>query len=309
MEINLGLFSIFVFVLAFKFLSYAKWKHRNLPPSPIALPIIGHLHLIKDPIHRTFHSLSQKYGPILYLRFGSRNVVVVSSLSAAEECFNKNDIIFANRPQFIVGKYVGYDNNTVALAPYGDHWRNLRRLCAVEIFSSSRLNMFLGIRKDEVKILLRKLYKASRGDFAQVELRPLILELTFNIVMRMIAGKRYYGGEDEEAREFREIIHELFEYGGASNPADFLPILEWIDYKGFVKRAIDLSRKTDVFLQGLIDEHRKDEESRNTMISHLLSLQESQPEYYTDELIKGLIVVCQIHSFICYSTFFSISVN
>ncbi|KAK1587417.1 hypothetical protein Q3G72_012593 [Acer saccharum] len=73
----------------------------------------------------------------------------------------------------------------------------------------------------------------------------------------MVAGKRYYGGEDygEEAREFRELIKEMFEYGGASNPADFIPILEWFDYQGLVKRA------------------------------------QSQPDYYTDEIIKGLIIV------------------
>ncbi|KAF3949474.1 hypothetical protein CMV_024660, partial [Castanea mollissima] len=43
------------------------------------------------------------------------------------------------------------------------------------------------------------------------------------------------------------------------------------------------------FLQGLIDEKRSMEEKGNTMIDHLLSLQKSQPEYYTDQIIKGLI--------------------
>ncbi|KAF5961919.1 cytochrome P450 81D11-like [Camellia sinensis] len=33
------------------------------------------------------------------------------------------------------------------------------------------------------------------------------------------------------------------------------------------------------------------DKSKNTMIDHLLSLQESQPEYYTDDIIKGLIAV------------------
>lgn len=36
------------------------------------------------------------------------------------------------------------------------------------------------------------------------------------------------------------------------------------------------------------DEHKG--VKRNTMIDHLFSLQESQPEYYTDEIIKGLII-------------------
>lgn len=54
-------------------------------------------------------------------------------------------------------------------------------------------------------------------------------ELTFNIIMTMVAGKRYYGYDvsvdKEEVRQFREIIKEVFAHGGAANPADFLPIL------------------------------------------------------------------------------------
>ena len=56
----------------------------------------------------------------------------------------------------------------------------------------------------------------------------------------------------------------------------------------------------DEFLQGLIEEHRKNDgsQSQNTMIDHLLSLQESQPEYYTDQIIKGLVLVSSIYYFI-----------
>lgn len=46
----------------------------------------------------------------------------------------------------------------------------------------------------------------------------------------------------------------------------------------------------DSTLQGLMDEHRR-EKDRNTMINHLLTLQEAQSEYYTDDTIKGLILV------------------
>ncbi|KAK9016829.1 hypothetical protein V6N11_079322 [Hibiscus sabdariffa] len=35
--------------------------------------------------------------------------------------------------------------------------------------------------------------------------------------------------------------------------------------------------------------NRGDSSIKNTMITHLLSLQESQPQYYTDLIIKGLI--------------------
>ncbi|KAF2302136.1 hypothetical protein GH714_032900 [Hevea brasiliensis] len=200
---------------------------------------------------------------------------------------HQNDIVFANRPLLTVAKYVDYNHTTLASAPYGDHWRNLRRLSTLEILSSNRLNKFLGIRRDEIKNFLNKLYQVSSKDFGKVELRPMFSELTFNTIMHMITGKPYC--ETNEARHFREIIREVFKFAETSYPGDFLPILQWIDYQGSLKKLKVLSKRTDVLLQGLIDGQRNDK-AGNTMISHLLSLQESQPEYYTDEIIKGLIM-------------------
>lgn len=182
-------------VAYFKLFLHATPRPKHLPPSPPSLPLLGHLHLLKKPLHRTFHRLSQTHGQVYSLRFGSRLVVIVSSLSAVEEYFTKNDMVLANRPRFLLGKYIGYNYTTMSSPSYGDHWRNLRRICTLEIFSTNQLNMFSGIRKDELKHLLRKLSKSNNnsGGFAKVELKSMFLELTFNIITRMVAGKSNYG--------------------------------------------------------------------------------------------------------------------
>ncbi|CAN1287114.1 Cytochrome P450 81Q32 [Linum perenne] len=118
-------------------------------------------------------------------------------------------------------------------------------------------------------------------------------------MMRMIAGKRYYGNvvEDrEDAAEFKEIMTDVMANAGVSNSADFLPILNWINGGKFEKKLISLSQRLDKFLQKLIDERRnrdksQDGDSNNTMIDHLLFLHQSQPEYYSDQIIKGFIQV------------------
>ncbi|GMI76292.1 cytochrome P450, family 81, subfamily D, polypeptide 8 [Hibiscus trionum] len=286
-----------IFLLLCINLLFRSKKHpRNLPPSPTSLPILGHLHLLKPPVHRFYHSLSQKYGPVFSLRLGSRLVVVVSSSTAAEECFTKNDVVLANRPKLIMGKYFGFNYTTVSTSSYGDHWRNLRRIGAIEIFSSSRLNAFASVRRDEVRRLLVKLSRDSRRGFARVELKSMLNDLTLNNIMRMVAGKRYYGDEatgEDEAREFKELIAEAVSYAGPGNLADFLPVLNW--FGGYEKKVEKLGKKMNGMMQKLIDEHRctKLENNNNstTMIDHLLNLQQSDPHYYTDEIIKGLILV------------------
>ncbi|OMO99964.1 Cytochrome P450 [Corchorus olitorius] len=284
---------ILLSAILIKFLWFkSRASHKNLPPSPPCIPFLGHLHLLKPPTHRAFLHLSNKYGPIISLKFGSRLVVTVSSPSAVEECFTKNDIVLADRPKLLMGKHLGYNYTNMVASPYGDHWRNLRRIGAIEIFSTTRLNMFVNVRKDEIRLLLKKLSRNSLGDFAQVELKSALSDLTFNNIVRMLAGKRYYGedvADEAEAVQFRELIAEVFEYSGATNPSDFLPILNWINGK-YVNKVKKLAKTMDGLLQRMVDDNRSKQQG-NTVIDHLLSLQKSQPDYYTDQIIKGLILV------------------
>ncbi|KAJ9177317.1 hypothetical protein P3X46_012551 [Hevea brasiliensis] len=278
-------------ILAFKLFSPTKSSSKTLPPSPPSLPIFGHLHLLREPLHRSLQTLSQKYGPIISLRFGSRLVVVVSSPLAVKECCTTNDIIFANRPKLLVGEYIGYNYNMLGADSYGEQWRNLRRIGTFEIFSSNRLNMCLDTRRDEVKILLGKLYHVSSRGFAKVEIKSMFLELTYNIIMRMLSGKCYYGKDTEEARRFKEIVEETSRCAGAANIEDFFPILRWVDCLGSIKKMKRVRKESDMALQALLDKQRNDgSDTRNSTISHLLSLQELQPQYYTDEIVKGLIL-------------------
>ena len=106
MLLYLSLSLLLLLAVAFKFLLQTRTKHKHHPPSPPSLPILGHLRLIKKPLHRTLYHFSQKYGNIFSLRFGSQLVVIVSSPSVVEECFTKNDIILANRPHFLATKHI-----------------------------------------------------------------------------------------------------------------------------------------------------------------------------------------------------------
>ncbi|WVZ25795.1 hypothetical protein V8G54_004339 [Vigna mungo] len=280
-------------IFTFKFL-LRKRRLENLPPHPPTLPIIGNLHLIKPPLHRSLLSLSQKYGPIFSLWFGSRFVVVITSPTLVQECFTKYDIVLANRPRFLTGKYLFYNYTSMGSSSYGDHWRNLRRIITIDVLSTQRLNSFFEVRREETMRVMQKLVRETCKGFALVQIRPRLTEMTFNNMMRMISGKRYYGDDGdvtdaEEAKQFRDIITEVMSLLGANNKGDFLPLLRWFDFDGLEKRLKSISTRADAFLQGLLEEHRSGKHKTNTMIEHLLTMQETQPEYYSDHIIKGLI--------------------
>ncbi|XP_057975340.1 cytochrome P450 81C13-like [Malania oleifera] len=253
---------------------------RISPPTPFALPIIGHLHLIKNPLHVALERLSLRYGPILNLRLGVLPIVVVSSPSAVEECFTKNDIILANRSQYLAGDVLSYDYTSLAFASYGHLWRRLRR----------------------------RNFLPSSGS-QKVELRYFFLPSKFNALMRIIAGKRSIEGKaattDMGIRQhLQQELRETFLPSLSMNMCDFLPILRWVGYKGLEKNMVKICRNRDEFLQNLIDEVRQKKASNSfnctpnmesgkkmTVIENLLSLQESEPELYSDNLIKSIIAL------------------
>ncbi|KAI7754688.1 hypothetical protein M8C21_005307, partial [Ambrosia artemisiifolia] len=295
---------ILTLLITFLFIgAHLRGHPKSLPPSVFpTLPVIGHLYLLKKPLHRTLATISSKHGPILFLKFGTRRVLLLSSPTAAEECFTKNDVVFANRPRFLAAKILGYNYTSFGWAPYGDHWRNLRRISTVEILSSNRLNEFYNIRADEGRLLVQKLTSTCACACA-VNLSLVFHEMTLNMMMRMISGKRFFGGKmEEEGRRFKEIVKESFLVSGASNLGDYLPVLRWLGGDGLEKKMVVLQRKRDLFMQGLVDQLRKgimeekgnDDNNKkikkNTMIEVLLQLQEADPEYYTDQLIKSFVL-------------------
>ncbi|KAJ4981246.1 hypothetical protein NE237_032083 [Protea cynaroides] len=236
MEILALYYFLFFFLASFLLSKHLFPKTKNLPPSgPISLSIIGQLYLLKKPLP----CISAQYGPILLLKF------------AVEECFTTNDVVFANRSHFLLEKYWGFDYTILSFASYGQHWRNLKRLTNLEIFSFTR-----------VRLLLWRLFEGAAKASKIVEMKSIFFEVTLNNMMMMITGKRYYGDDDnvDKTRQFQELVEEMFTVAGASNVADFLPLLpllRWVGFNGLEKKLVSLQGKRDYqFMLELIKEYR-----------------------------------------------------
>ncbi|GAU50150.1 hypothetical protein TSUD_82390 [Trifolium subterraneum] len=139
------------------------------------------------------------------------------------------------------------------------------------------------MRRKETLKFITKLAKDACDGFTRVELRTRLTNMTFEIMTRMVAG------DAKEMKKFKDMINEMMPLLGANNMGDFVPIIRLIDFGGLVKRMKDVAKKGNSFLQGIIDEIRSEKHGGNNMLQHLLTLQKSQPEYYSDVIIKGII--------------------
>jgi len=279
-----------IFFITKKFL----WSlNSKLPPSPTPLPIIGHLHLIKKyPLPQALRHLSSNYGPVLFLKFGCRNVLTLSSPDSIEECFTNHDVTLANRPKTITSDHFSYGYKNFGFAPYGDLWRTLRRLSTLEVFSSASLQKNSSIRNEEVSNLCLIIFRLSR-DSRIVDLKYQFTLLTAHIMLRLVSGKRGVKKSDPESeKRFLDDFKLRFFSSMSMNVCDYFPVLRWIGYKGLEKRVIDMQRMRDEYLQRLIDDIRmKNIDSSGSVVEKFLKLQESEPEFYADDVIKGIIVL------------------
>ncbi|KAG0447428.1 hypothetical protein HPP92_028366, partial [Vanilla planifolia] len=112
------------------------------PPGPLNLPLIGNLHLLlgQNPPHRTLRKLSAKYGPIMRLKLGEIPVVVISSADGAAEVMKFHNLEFASWPINYSVEAIFYGGNNILFRPYGDFWRQMRRLCNLKLLSPKRAN-------------------------------------------------------------------------------------------------------------------------------------------------------------------------
>ncbi|KAF8775561.1 hypothetical protein HU200_004334 [Digitaria exilis] len=279
---------------------------QRLPPSPPAIPVLGHLHLLGKPMHATLARLAARYGPVFSLRLGSREAMVVSSADLARECFTEHDVTFANRPRFPSSlMLISYDGTTLPTCRYGHQWRNLRRVATVQLLSAHRVSCMSPVISGEVRAMVRRMYRSAAvatGGAARVELKRRLFEVSLSALMETIARTKTSRAEVDadtdmspEAQEFKKAVDEFIPLASAGNISDLLPVLKWFDVFGARKKIMAGVRRRDAFLRRLIDAERRrsldnggGEDDKKSMISVLLSLQKSEPEVYTDAVIMAL---------------------
>jgi flavonoid 6-hydroxylase len=235
--------------IAHKILTKKSNPTPNLPPGPLKLPIIGNIHnLIGSLPHHKLRDLSTKYGPLMHLKLGEVSLIVVSSSEYAKEVMNTHDLIFSSRPSIQASEIM---NNSlgIAFAPYGDYWRQLRKICTLELLSSKRVQSFQPIRSEEITNLIK--WIASK-EGSQINLTKEVFSTIFIITSRVAFGKKC-----KENQKFISLVKEATKVAGGFNLGDLYPY-KWLqNISGLKPKLEKLHKQTDKILQNIVDEHRE----------------------------------------------------
>ncbi|CAI0552360.1 unnamed protein product [Linum tenue] len=224
-------------------------------PAPWKLPVIGHMHHLAagggiTAPHVRLRDLARIYGPVMELQLGEISHVLISSVEAARQVFKTQDLKFAQRPSNIATGIITYNGADLAQSPYNAFWRQLRKLCTLELLSAKQVQSFRPVREEQALEFVREIASASTG--AVVNLSKRIFYLTYGVTSRTAFGEVC---KDREA--YIPVAADIMVTTGGFMLADFFPswkLLQWVS--GLKARMERLHRAQDNLLRKIIHDHR-----------------------------------------------------
>nr|XP_043638725.1 cytochrome P450 93A3-like [Erigeron canadensis] len=289
------LISIILIRFFFKSSHVKKSSHAKspLPPSPFALPIIGHLHLIGSIPHQTFQKLSLRYGPVFRLLLGSESCIVVSSPETAKEFLKTHENFYVDRPQNTAITYFSYGLQDFSFAPYGPYWKFMKKVIMSELLNVAKVDMRRKVRQNEINQFMNNISQHAK-DGKAMQLDVEFTKVVYNVIADTIMSKRCW--EEAEAREIKNLLADITEIIGNFNVSDYISFFKNVDLQGFGKRLKDIRNRYDILVENILKEH-EEERKMNTKLEvkdllHILldtAEDKSQKIQLTRENIKAFI--------------------
>jgi cytochrome P450 len=107
----------------------------------------------------------------MLLRICEHKAVVVSSAEVAREMFMGRGTSLEQRPTSpgMDDVYSGHGTMGIIFAPYGEYWRQLRRVIMAELLSTRRVQSFGQIRQEEAARLVSSLASSPPGQLVNID--------------------------------------------------------------------------------------------------------------------------------------------
>ncbi|KAK2998131.1 hypothetical protein RJ639_025507, partial [Escallonia herrerae] len=288
-------FLVLILTLVVKYLKKSTKTHGSrvpkLPPGPPKLPFIGNLHQLATAAlpHRALRDLAEKHGPIMHLKLGEVTSIVISTPEVAEEVLKKHELSFAQRPKLVAVDTAGYGYSGIFFSPYGDYWRQLRKIVTLELLSTKQVRLFWSVRVEETWNLVESISSSSGH---AINLTEELSHFTNSIISRAAVGKKC-----KDVDEFIAVVREGSKLCGGFDMPDLFPSLPFLRLVTRMKPAVleNLKARMDKVLDSIINEHLAkstagEESGEDDFIDVLLKLRGSDECPLTMTNIKAIIL-------------------
>ncbi|KAL2338229.1 hypothetical protein Fmac_012675 [Flemingia macrophylla] len=267
-------------------------NNKAFIPGPSGFPVVGLAPTFTGPLtHRVLAKLAHAFDANRLMAFsvGFTRFIISSHPDTAKEILSSS--VFADRPV----KESAYEllfHRAMGFAPYGEYWRNLRRISATHMFSPRRIAAS-GAFRAQVGAKMVKDIVSLVGKHGEVEVRKVLHFGSLNNVMMSVFGRSYVFGEGGDGCELEDLVREGYDLLGVFNWSDHFPLLGRLDLQGVRKRCRSLVDKVNVFVGKIILEHRlkraaegedkvRDVESCGDFVDVLLEMEKESKLQHSD---------------------------
>ncbi|XP_020094508.1 cytochrome P450 71A1-like [Ananas comosus] len=211
----------------------------------------------------------------------------------AREIMRTHDLIFASRPLLKNAEILLYGRMDMAFSPYGEHWRQLKKLCTIHLLSTKRVQSYKLAREEEVAFMVKNITQCSLLH-APIDMSEVLFSFVNDNICRLVSGK--FLREGGRNHFFRKAIEEIVTLLGGFRVEDYFPSLAWLEgwFLGLSKRARRAFKIWDDVLDEVIKEHenRDKDDGEKDFVDVLLSLQKDPNMDFElkKEHIKAILV-------------------
>ncbi|KAF2291825.1 hypothetical protein GH714_035962 [Hevea brasiliensis] len=251
---ELAVASVLFFITHIFIRSLLRKSSRPLPPGPKGWPVIGALPLLGTMPHVTLAKMAKKYGPVMYLKMGTCNMVVASTPDAARAFLKTLDLNFSNRPPNAGATHLAYNAQDMVFADYGPRWKLLRKLSNLHMLGGKALEDWGQVRSAELGHMLRAMCEASQRN-EPVVVPEMLTYAMANMIGQIILSRRVFVTKGSESNEFKDMVVELMTSAGFFNIGDFIPSIAWMDLQGIERGMKKLHKKFDALLTKMMEDH------------------------------------------------------
>lgn len=229
-------------------------------PGPKPLPIIGNVLDMGSRPYLSLTAMSKQYGPVFQIQIGMRPVVVLGSSDVLRQALIKQGDDFAGRPDLYSFKFINDGKSLSFSTDKAGVWRARRKLAYSALRSFANLEgttpEYSCVLEEHIckegEHLIKQLNSVMKEDGSFDPFRNIVVSVA-NVICGMCFGRRY-DHNDQELLSLVNLSDEFVQVVGSGNPADFIPLLQYLP-STTMKKFVSLNDRFIKFVQKIVTEH------------------------------------------------------
>ncbi|XP_069139176.1 steroid 17-alpha-hydroxylase/17,20 lyase-like [Argopecten irradians] len=252
------------------------YRKPRFPPGPMAWPLIGNMpQIFGKALHLALTDLGRQYGPLVWLKMGGENVLVVNTIDSAITSFVRQGRVFAGRPKQrkTVEVLLGHGKDIV-MSDAGPDLKFHRKIVHSFLSSQTRggqlqLENMIRFETESLGDKLANVCKKCESFDPKLDISRVVA----NVLCKCILDRRFEDVDDAFLNQLH-IVQDIVDNIESFNIVDVFPFLERFPVPSW-RRFLNSLKRRDEWLTQVIAEHRETLSEHNRDLLDIL-LKEQQ---------------------------------